>query len=291
MREHFKYIAAVFLSAVFTVSPAVSVFAAANAAAPAAVDRIVLNTDVVYDEEIPTDLGWKTKQDNGQWINELKIAEEVDSLVLIVNNLDKEDPHALPKQETEEKKTSRNPRKKVKEEDITGKSRLSYFSKHGDEEWHEIFSVDCFISGDDRDGKEAAYGIYRPDSSFGIKENPGSLLSYKFLTDCDYWIMDPANEQFGDIYTTASRTEKVYGGYKLQNLKTYCNYGMILKAESEDSGYPALLVNCLQNSTANSMFCGVQIPEPYLRMLVQSLDQGTRIVITDEYDSLNEIGQ
>lgn len=283
MLKHFKYMTAISLATVFF-SSGTTTFAASSTA----VDTVVLNTDIVGDEEILSDLSWKTKQDKGQWINELKIAEDIDSLILVINNLDKEDPDALPRQE-KEKTTSGNAKKKTEKEDITGKSRLSYYTKHGEDGWHEIFSTDCFISGDEINGKEAAYGVYYPEKSFGAKSNPGSLLSYRFLTESDYWTPDPKSEDFGEIYTVLSRAEKPLGGIRMKKLKSLCNYGMILKTENEELGYPALIMNCLQNEKADNTFCGIQIPESYLRMFVQTIDENTRIVITDEYETLREM--
>lgn len=289
MREHWKYILTAAVSAVFVMSAGLYAFAA-EAFRSAAVDTVVLNTDLVGDEEILSDLSWKTKNDQGQWINELKIAEDVDSLILVMNNLDKEDPHALPKQKAEEKTTSGNAKRKVKKEDISENSRLYYFSRHGESEWQELFSADCLISGDSANGKTAVYGVYHPDLSFGLKENPGSLLSYRQLDDLDYWILDTEDERFGEICRAESRAEKIKGGVRLENHKTFCNYGMILKPETEDSGYPALVISCQQNGTPSEFFCGIQLPEKYVRMLIQSLDENTRIVITDELESLSEIG-
>lgn len=291
MREHFKNIGAVFLTAVFFVAAGFQAFAAQVPEIKSVVDTIVLDSDMVWDDEIPADLGWKTKQDKGQWINDLKVAEDVDSIIFVINNLDKEDLQALPRQAKEETVTSGNAKKKVKKTNVTGKSRLSYFSRHGNEGWDEIFSVDCFISGDEENEKETAYGIYYPDTAFGIKDNPGSLLPYKALTSRDYWITDTEDESFGDIYTWTYHEKRPESAVKMENLKTFCNYGMILKAENEDSGYPALVVNCLQNVSANNSFLGLQIPETYMRMLIQSLDENTRIVVTDGYESLSEMGE
>jgi len=33
-------------------------------------------------------------------------------------------------------------------------------------------------------------------------------------------------------------------------------------------------------------FCGLQIPEQYMRILVQSLDENTRVIISDSLESL-----
>lgn len=291
MRKHLKHTLAAMLATVLIMTSGIAVYADEIPETEPVVDTITLDSDIVWDEDIPADLSWKTKRDKGQWIEDLGIAEDVNSLILVINNLDKEDPEALPKQTFEVEAVSTSKKKSSKTDDITGKSRLSYFSKDMEDEWHEIFSVDCFISGDNMNGKEVVYGVYSPSASFGVKENPGSLLPYTYLTAYDYWITNPKDENFGEIYTASSRSDKPISGIKLEDLKTFCNYGMIVKAESENSGYPALVLNCQQNETNNDTFCGIQIPELNMRMLVQSLDEDTRIVITDSLASLEEIMQ
>lgn len=293
MRKHFHYMLAAMLSAVLVMTSGTQAMASSLTETEPVVDTITLDSDLVWDEDIPADLSWKTKQDKGQWINDLGISEDVSSLILVINNLDKEDPDALPKQVAEtatDASASRTTSKKTaKEVDLTGKSRLSYFSRDLDGVWHEFFSADCFIAGDAMNGKEVVYGVYVPHSTFGVKENPGSLLPYTFLTPLDYWITNPDDENFGEIYTASSRNDRPIDGIKLENLKTFCNYGMIVQAESEDSGYPALVLNCQQSDTNDGTFCGIQIPESYMRILVQSLDEKTRIVITDDLSSLDSM--
>ena len=135
-------------------------------------------------------------------------------------------------------------------------------------------------------GKEITYGVYSPQATFGVKENPGSLLPYQYLTTNDYWCLDPSDELFGNIVTVYKREEQPISGIKMESLKTFCNYGMILKPEMEGTGYPALVVNCLQMENNDGTFCGLQIPEQYMRILVQSLDENTRVIISDSLESL-----
>ena len=295
MRKHFYHIFTWMLSVAMFVASGMQALASDTQSTPAmeteaVVDTITLDSDL-WDYEIPVDLSWKTKQDKGQWIEELGIGEGVNSLVLVINNLDKGDPEALPKQEVNEAKNGGAGEKEKKPVDITGKSRLVYFSQNEAGEWEECFAVDGFISGDATNGKEVTYGVYTPNIAFGIKENPGSLLPYQRLTSNDYWILNPESEAFGDILTVTTKAEQPSDGIKMENLKTFCNYGMILKPELEGTGYPALVFNCLQLEKHDGTFCGLQIPEQYMRMLVQSLDDNTRVIISDSLDRLEEISK
>ena len=290
MRNHFNHIFVFLMSAMILMTSGMQVFAANTLAMETepAIDTITLNSDLIDNTEVHADLGWKTKQDKGQWIEDLGIGEGVNSLVLVINNLDKENPDDLPKQEVcaEKNALEKNVEKPKKELDITGKSRLVYFSRNEMGEWEEFFSVEGFLSGDMLNGKEITYGVYSPQATFGVKENPGSLLPYQYLTTNDYWCLDPSDELFGNIVTVYKREEQPISGIKMESLKTFCNYGMILKPEMEGTGYPALVVNCLQMENNDGTFCGLQIPEQYMRILVQSLDENTRVIISDSLESL-----
>lgn len=290
MRKHFNHIFVFLMSAMILMTSGMQVFAANTLAMETepAIDTITLNSDLIDNTEVHADLGWKTKQDKGQWIEDLGIGEGVNSLVLVINNLDKENPDDLPKQEVcaEKNALEKNVEKPKKELDITGKSRLVYFSRNEMGEWEEFFSVEGFLSGDMLNGKEITYGVYSPQATFGVKENPGSLLPYQYLTTNDYWCLDPSDELFGNIVTVYKREEQPISGIKMESLKTFCNYGMILKPEMEGTGYPALVVNCLQMENNDGTFCGLQIPEQYMRILVQSLDENTRVIISDSLESL-----
>ena len=68
--------------------------------------------------------------------------------------------------------------------------------------------------------------------------------------------------------------------------KAFSNYGMVLKPETEGSAYPALVVDCQQASTYDGTFAGIQLSESYVRMLIQSIDEGTRILIAGEVEDL-----
>ena len=58
-----------------------------GAAKTTQVDTITLETQTA-DDEVAVDLGWKTQQDKGRWIDKMGIADDVNSLVLIINNIE-----------------------------------------------------------------------------------------------------------------------------------------------------------------------------------------------------------
>lgn len=249
------------------------------------VETITLDEDMYWDSDIPSDISWRTKQDKGKWIEDLGIAKDATSLILVINNLDKDDPDAIPNvsDSTQTEKSKEERKKEIVEQNrLNGKSQLSYFTKVGEEGWQEVFSVECYISGGQMMDKEEIYGAYEPAKTFGIRENPGSLLPFRSLTSNEYWILDPEDENYGSIYIADKYHERPANGISLEGLKAFVNYGMILQPEDDYADCPALVINCLQSETNSDVLSGIQMPEDYLRMLIQSIDSDTRVVIAGE---------
>ena len=96
------------------------------------------------DDEVAVDLGWKTQQDKGRWIDKMGIGDDVNSLLLIINNLDTETDTV--KTNTEDR-TSSEKVVRVKRKQLPGNSRLLYLSRTDTGVWQENFSVNCYISG------------------------------------------------------------------------------------------------------------------------------------------------
>lgn len=244
-----------------------------------AVDTILLEPETAWEDEVPVDLSWKTKQDNGRWIEEMGIAGDSKSLVLVINNLEENEEEKLLIQD--ENGALKQPKKK----EPAGNSRLFYYSKDGENNWREVFATNCYVSGGSGEDGDV-YGAYRLESAFGSKENPGSLVSYHQITSEDYWIVDPDEEGFGEIVTVNPGDYKTDAYINFEEKKAFSNYGMILKPEYEGDAYPALVVNCQQASTNDRTFCGVQIEEAYLRILLQCIDEDTRILISGTVEDL-----
>ena len=271
-------IAAFFAAAVSAVS--LSAFSVFGAPEQVQVDTIVLETEAASSEEVPADLGWKTEQDKGQWIEDMGIAGDAKSLVLILNNVDNGNAPKLPAAEEVLQK------KMKQKEPLAGNSRLIYLSKTEDGSWQENFSANCFISGGQTQAPEEIYGVYRLESAFGSRPDPGSLVSYHVLTDRDYWITDVDDENYGAIFRAGKNAPEADCFVNLIERKAFSNYGMILKPEEEGGAYPALLVDCQQESTYDNTFAGVQISESLVRMLIQSIDGETRIMIAGDVEEL-----
>ena len=62
---------------------------ASGAVRSAQVDTITMDAEMP-DDEVAVALGWKTQQDKGRWIDKMGIGDDVNSLLLIINNLDTE---------------------------------------------------------------------------------------------------------------------------------------------------------------------------------------------------------
>jgi hypothetical protein len=245
------------------------------------VDTIVLENEP-SDDEILVDLGWKTQQDKGQWIEEMGIADDAKSLIMIINNIERTE-------ETPVMQEDGTVRQASKKKEVPGNSRLYYYVKDEEDGWKEVFSVNCTTTGGTEEQPSDIYGVYRPSSSFGSLEDPGSLLSYRQITNKDYWITDPSEENFGEIVTAGKNGIETDRSVRLEDLRAFSNYGLILKPEVEDGAYPALVMNCQQSGSMQQPFAGVQLAESYVRMLIQSIDEGTRIMIAGEVEDLGDM--
>ncbi len=281
MRRHFYRIAAAAVC-VSAVSLSGLHSGTANAAQPAAVDTIVLETEAASLEDVPVDLKWKTSRDSGKWVAGLNVASDVDSLVLVLNDEDPEDYISSASVRTENTG--------VKKRDLPVNSRLLYFAKNAEGEWTEVFSSTCTISGGEDVAQDELYGIYRAGEAYGIHDNPGSLVSYRKLTDRDYWITDRDSEQYGAIVRTGPKGPQTEEAVLLESMKSISNYGMVLSPEdTEDEESPSLIINCQQDGWAEDTLAGVQLPQNYVRMLIQSIDSNTRIVIAENIIELEDM--
>ena len=147
---------------VLALTAAIGIFGgtASGAVRSAQVDTITMDAEMP-DDEVEVDLGWKTQQDKGRWIDKMGIGDDVNSLLLIINNLDTEtDTVKTTKDRTSSEKVVRAKRKQ-----LPGNSRLLYLSRT-DTGWQENFSVNCYVSGGQDDDSEV-YGVYRLESTFG----------------------------------------------------------------------------------------------------------------------------
>lgn len=269
---------------VLALTAAIGIFGgtASGAVRSAQVDTITMDAEM-HDDEVEVDLGWKTQQDKGRWIDKMGIGDDVNSLLLIINNLDTEtDTVKTTKDCTSSENVVRARRKQ-----LPGNSRLLYLSRT-DTGWQENFSVNCYVSGGQEDDSEV-YGVYRLESTFGSENDPGSLAPYRKLTENDYWITDPEADGFGVI--TGKKPEGLLTTQfvNLEAMRAFSNFGMIIKPEKDVEGYPALVVNCQQSGAKNRSLCGIQLAQSYVRMLIQSMDSGTRIMIAGEVEDLEDM--
>ncbi|MCI8511649.1 MAG: hypothetical protein HFE83_06585 [Lachnospiraceae bacterium] len=279
MRKHvYKIVSALCTSFLLMQAACLPVWAAAR---QREVDTLTLETEEAAEEDIAVDLGWKTEQDKGRWIEEMGIAGDCKSLVLVINNLNKKPEDAV-NMALADAEGKERPRRR----DVAGNSRLYYLNKDENGDWNQVFAINCIISGGPEED-ETIYGAYRLESAFGSLDNPGSLTPYHSLSERDYWIMDPQSEHYMTIFragTSGLKTEKTELAVRLEEMRAYSNYGMILRAEG--GGGPSLIINCQQADTVDRTFGGIQLSESYVRMLIQSIDQETRIMIAGDVEDL-----
>ena len=285
MRKHFNLYITTVIATLMVCLGSMQVFAAGQAQNN--IETITIDENLERENSVQADISWKTKQDKGQWIEDLGIAGDAKSLILVINNLDKEDANAIPNADAGLDEELRKSIAKIHR--LDGKSKLSYFSKGTEGEWSEVYSVECFISGGMMHKNTDIYGVYEPVSTFGLIKNPGSLLPYRILGSDDYWSVNPESETYGEIFTPEKAYIKPEMAVNLRGLKSYSNYSLILHPEEAYASCPPLVVNCMQLESNNDLLSGIQMPEDHLRMMIQSIDKATKVVIAGSLDELEEM--
>ena len=227
-------------------------------------DTILVDEESLWNGEIPSDIRWKMKQENGQWIETLEGMDGANSLILVVDN---------PGQTSDDGITD-------------GSSVLTYLSKNAEGEWKEIFSTSCWILEGELEERTSLYGVYDLSRAFGNQKNPGSLLPYRELAGDEYWILNPGDERYGDLHVARSSADKVAGSLNLKSMKVFFDYGMVAKARDEERENVALLLNCYQETSRQELFTGIQIPEASLRMLIQCADEDTCMMVVGKPSDL-----
>ena len=69
-------------------------------------------------------------------------------------------------------------------------------------------------------------------------------------------------------------------------LKTFFDYGMVIENVDEEAIYSALPMCCQMQDVNYARFGGIQMPDSNLRMLIQCVDENTRIVIAGSLEEL-----
>ncbi|HKL79474.1 MAG TPA: L,D-transpeptidase family protein [Mobilitalea sp.] len=209
--------------------------------------------------QIPDNTGDATNV-NGSFVSDLSIAEEINQLICVIGNGGS---------------------------DCT----VSFHVKDSEGTWFEQFSIDGDngskgINYDKREGDlKTPAGLYPLSFAFGIKSDPGALLSYRKITENDYWIADASSPD----YNTWVNSEGVPEVSDFEHLIEHNpSYTYVLNIDYNVERTPglgsAIFLHCY-NGKGRTTGC-VAISEKYMKLLIQELDSSAMILIVPNIDDL-----
>ena len=169
------------------------------------------------------------------------------------------------------------------------------YTKSSDGTWIKNWYVNGIagtngISTEKREGdKKTPEGVFNAMFSFGLKDNPGSLIEYRKITDGDYWV-DDSNSAYYNKWVNISNVNKDWNSAEnLKSASPFYNYALALNYNTEavPGKGSAIFIHCTKTAYDTSSAGCIRIPEEYMRKLVQGVDSDTKIVIIENVDKLS----
>lgn len=171
---------------------------------------------------------------------------------------------------------------------------VSYYTKSGDGRWKQEFSVSGLYgrkgaTSQKKEGDEKTpLGTYSFTMAFGIKDDPGSILPYHKLNGKDYWVDDSASRYYNKLVNTGNVKKDWNSAEHMIGVDPYYNYGLALNYNSDcvPGKGSAIFLHCTKDETDIGTSGCVKIPEEYMKTLVCSVTDKTRIVIVSDISQL-----
>lgn len=173
---------------------------------------------------------------------------------------------------------------------------VSYHTKAGNGLWTKLFETEGRYgkngaSSDKREGdKKTPLGTYGLTMAFGIKADPGSVLPYHRLTAYDDWVDDPGSRYYNRLVDSRTVKKDWKSAEHMAGAAPYYNYGLVLDYNSScrPGKGSAIFLHCMNGRDDTGTSGCVKVPEEYMKTLVQSVDETTRIVIVSDIGQLKQ---
>lgn len=138
------------------------------------------------------------------------------------------------------------------------------------------------------DGKTPA-GTYSFTMSFGLKEDPGSILPYHKVVKGDYWVDDGTSPYYNQLVNTSVTPKSWSSAENLAAASPYYNYALALDYNGErvPGKGSAIFLHCFTARADNGSAGCIRLPEARAKELVQTATEKTRIVITPDLSQLH----
>lgn len=174
--------------------------------------------------------------------------------------------------------------------------QVAYFSQDQDEVWQEEFYVSGYcgyngMSSEKREGdRKTPIGTYNFTRAFGIKTDPGSILTYKELDAHDYWVDDSSSRYYNQLVSTRETAVSWNSAEHLVAVNPCYNYSLSLSYNEDcvPGMGSAIFLHGLHPTKTWTEGC-VAIPEENVMQLIRQVDTETKIVIVPNAESLEYI--
>lgn len=168
---------------------------------------------------------------------------------------------------------------------------VSFHTKDKVGTWTQQFETDgdCGYKGitynkKEGDGKTPA-GLYSFTMAFGIKKDPGAKLTYRQVTEYDYWV-DDVKSPYYDTWVNSLETPGDYSSEHLIDHAPQYNYALNINYNSSNTpGLGSAIFLHGYNGKGQTTGC-IAISEKYVKTLVQEADSSTMILIVPEKEDL-----
>lgn len=194
-------------------------------------------------------------------VNTLKAAAEVSQLIVVVGN--PADP---------------------------AKGNLTWYKKNQEGVLLPEFDVEAVsgmngISSDKQEGDmKTPSGLYSFTMAFGMKDNPGSILPYHKVVNGDHFVDDSSSQYYNRLVNEAEVQKDWNSSENLIRQAPHYNYALVLNYN--DTYIPgkgsAIFLHCPKSSNNTGTSGCISIPEEYMKLLVQTVDQNTKILVVQE---------
>lgn len=170
----------------------------------------------------------------------------------------------------------------------------TYYYKKGEDSWDMVWKEASIvgrggITSDKKegDGKTPA-GTYGFTMAFGLKEDPGSILSYHKVVKGDYWVDDSSSAYYNKLVNTSSTPKTWNSAENLAAASPYYNYALALDYNSDcvPGKGSAIFLHCFTASADNGSAGCIRLPEARAMELVRTATERTRIVIAEDLGHL-----
>lgn len=169
--------------------------------------------------------------------------------------------------------------------------QVTYRTKDEDGNWKQVFSVPGFCgfhgmaAEEKREGdRRTPIGTWGFVCAFGILPDPGSVLPYKELDEDDYWVDDGNSEFYNQMVSTNTTARTWASAEHLIEMDPAYRYGLAMDynvREQVRGKGSAIFLHGINPPHEYTEGC-IAISEEYVRLLVQQVDEYTKIVIVPE---------